>query len=94
MPDGDQVSLNPQPIPPGRVAVYRALSELTFASLLDADGPSGSLDPRGPGGPVMRDIAVAMALYHAGSVLADESQRAEVQELAQRIADSAVRRSR
>jgi hypothetical protein len=91
MNPGEDVSLNPQPIPPGREAVYRALGELTRSAFLDADGPSGDVDPRGPGGPVMREVAVAMALSRIGSLLRNESLRREVDDLASKVVAEAVR---
>jgi hypothetical protein len=94
MEPGQDVSLNPQPIPPGREAVYRALGELTTSAFLDADGPSGDIDPRGPGGPVMRDVAVALGLTRIGSLLRDESRRQEIEDLALRIVADAVRERR
>ncbi len=90
MEPGDNVSLNPQPIPPGRQALYRAIGDLTTSAFLDADGISGDVDPRGPGGPVMREVAIALALSHIASLLRDDSQRREVQDMAARVATQAV----
>lgn len=90
METGDNVSLNPQPIPPGRQALYRAIGDLTTSAFLDADGTSGDVDPRGPGGPVMREVAIALALSHIASLLRDDSQRREVQDMAARVATQAV----
>jgi hypothetical protein len=92
MQPGEDVSLNPQPIPPGRQAVYRAIGELTSAAFLDADGPSGSADPHGPGGPVMREITIALALTQLGSLLSDRSLRNEVQDIASRVTAAAAER--
>jgi hypothetical protein len=94
MAPGEAVSLNPQPIPPGRQALYRALGDLTASAFLDADGPSGDIDPRGPGGPVMRDVAVALALTRIGTLLRDDSHRREIEDLASRILAEAVQERR
>ena len=92
MNPAERVSLNPQPIPPGRVELYRALGDLVFAAFLDADGPSGDVDPLGPGGPVMRQIVLAAGISQVASALDDESLRNEAHELAARIAADATRR--
>jgi len=90
MQPGEAVSLNPQPIPPGRQALYRALGDLTASAFLDADGPSGPIDPRGPGGPVMGNAVIALALTRIGSLLRDESHRQEIEDLASKILAEAV----
>lgn len=91
MDRGGEVSLNPQPIPPGRMALYRALGEVVVSIFADEDGISGSVDPHGPGGPVMmRDVAAAMVLSQVASVLSDAGVRRETQELAARIAKAAL----
>jgi hypothetical protein len=89
MDPGQEVELNPQPIPPGRMAVYRALREAVFSSLLEGDeGPSGGVDPHGPGGPVMRDAVVAVAISQMASLLGDEGLRNEIKDLASRALGS------
>ncbi|MEA2505856.1 MAG: hypothetical protein QOH48_474 [Actinomycetota bacterium] len=90
MAAGDEVSLNPQPIPPGREAVYRAVSQLALSALYESDGITGSANPNSPGGPHMRDLATALAISQAATLLSDQSQRAEVQQLASKLAGEAA----
>lgn len=82
---GEQVELNPQPIPPGREAVYRAISQAVLGALLEGDeGPSGGVNPSGPGGPVMRDAAASIAIAQIASVLSNSDIAKEITSLAAR----------
>jgi|GEM_PF-5011012 hypothetical protein len=89
MSNGDDASLNPQPIPPGRLAFYEALSALAMSAFLDDDSISGGVNPKGPGGPVMRDITAAVAISQIASVLTDRKFSKQIQGIAARIATEA-----
>ena len=83
--DASEVELNPQPIPPGRMALYRALSNAVFSLMAEGDdGIPGNVDTHGPGGPVMRDAVAAAAISQIASLLSDKRLRDEISDLASR----------
>ena len=88
----DEVMLDPQPIPPGHTLLYRAIGDLAASSYEGDDGISGTQDPRGPGGPVMRDLIAGIAIMRLGSALSDTSDRESTLDLGARITGAAARR--